>query len=163
MRKNIFNSNSSVYLIYDYLTFPINLNIISKIKIGSETFFPKNSYHVSLLHLGGLSNLDQNKILNFAKKYPIKLKSLTKVYRLAKQEDKRSIIVRVKLSGLKKLISSINKHLNYKFHYPPTHITLFNLKGQYGIGINSQKEYKEITEHLDPKSINKLSKCFRLI
>lgn len=86
-----------------------------------------------------------------------------KYFRIAKKDKNESIIVRVHLQGLKKLINDINKRYNYSFVYPPTHITLFNLKGQFGIGINSLQEYKKITSKLDQKSINKLSMCFRLI
>lgn len=163
MKKNIVNTNSGVYLNYGYLTFPVNLSIIPKIKIDSKTFYSKTTYHVSLLYLGELTNTKQNKILKFASKYEVRLSKITNVFRSVKKEDNESIIVRVQLQGLKRLITDINKLYGYNFVYPPTHITLFNLKGQYGIGINSLQEYKEITTDLDQESISKLSGCFNLI
>ena len=163
MKENIINTNSGVYLNYGYLTFPVNLSIIPKIKIGSKTFYSKTAYHVSLLYLGKLSDVEQEKILKFAGKYKVKLSKVTNVFRSVKKEGKESIIVRVQLQGLKKLITDINNRYDYSFVYPPTHITLYNLKGQYGIGVNSKKEYEEITSQLDPMSVNKLSDSFKLI
>lgn len=152
-----------MYLNYGYLMLPLNLSVISKIKLGTETFFSKNGYHVSLLHLEDFSESDQKKVLYFAKKYPVKLKKITKTYRLVTQEKQRSIIVRVHLSGLKKLISAVNKHFGYNFVYPPTHITLFTLKDQYGIGVNSIGEYKRLTRQINQKNSQRLAKAFKLI
>lgn len=163
MKKNIVNTNSGIYLNYGYLTLPVNISIIPKIKIGSKTFYSKIGYHTSLLYLGDLPDTQQKEILKFASKYGVKLSKVTNVFRAVKKEDNESIIVRVQLQGLKKLINGINKQYGYSYVYPPAHITLFNLKGQYGIGINSLKEYKEITSKLDQKSIDKLSRCFKLI
>lgn len=163
MKKNVVNTNSGIYLNYGYLTLPVNINIIPKIKIGSKTFYSKTGYHTSLLYLGDLPDTQQKEILKFASKYDVRLSKVSNVFRAVKKDDNESIIVRVQLQGLKKLINDINKQYGYGFVYPPTHITLFNLKGQYGIGINSLQEYKKITSKLDQKSINKLSGCFRLI
>lgn len=163
MHRNIFNHNSGIYLNYGYLTLPINLSIISKIKIDSETYFAKSSFHVSLIYLGELAESDQKKLLIFAQKYNVFITGITNNYRLVKQGDKQSIIVRIRLQGLKKLISNINSYFGYNFVYPPTHITLFNLKGQYGIGINSRTEYNEITSQINRKYLQKITKSFKLI
>ena len=50
------------------------------------------------------SESDQKKVLNFAQKYPVKLKKISKIYRLVTQENQQSIIVRVHLYELKRLI-----------------------------------------------------------
>ena len=164
MNKNIFNLNSDIYLEYGYLMLPLNLSISSKIKIGSETFFSKDGYHVSLIPLKDFSETNQKKILNFAQKYPVKLKKITKIYRLAKEEKRQSIIVRVQLQGLKKLILALNKNFAFSFIYPPTHITLFVLKDmEGGIGINSINEFKELTHKISQKDSEKLAKSFKLI
>lgn len=164
MNKNIFNTNSGIYLNYGYLMLPLSLSVIPKIKIGTETFFSKNGYHVSLLRLRDFSQSEQKKVLNFAKKYPVKLKEITKIYRLVKEENRRSIIVRVRLQGLRKLISAVNNHFGYNFVYPPTHITLFALRGMDGgIGVNSASEYKRLTHQINWKYYQKLAKAFKLI
>lgn len=164
MNKNIYNSNSEVYLNYGYLMLPLSLNIISKIKIGTETFFSKNGYHVSLLRLRDLSESEQKRVLNFGQKYPVKLKQITKIYRLVTEENRQSIIVRVHLQGLKKLISAVNKHFSYSFVYPPTHITLFALRDMDGgIGVNSVSEYKLLTHQISQKDSQRLAKSFKLI
>jgi hypothetical protein len=163
MNKNIFNPNSDKYLNYGYLMLPLSLNIVSKIRIGSETFFNKSGYHVSLLCLEDLSVPDQNMILNFTRKYPVKLKKITKIFRLVKQENRKAIIVRVRLKGLKKLISAVNKHFGYNFVYPPTHVTLFTLKDQYGIAVNSISEYRKLTCQIGRKYSQRLAESFKLI
>jgi len=163
MNKNIFDANSEIYLNYGYLMLPLSLSIISKIKIGTETFFSKNGYHVSLLRLEDFSEPVQKKVLNFAQKYPVKLKKITKIYRLVTQENQQSIIVRVHLRGLKKLISAVNKHFGYNFFYPPTHTTLFTLKDQYGIAVNSTGEYRLLTRQISKKYSQRLAKSFKLI
>ena len=143
---------------------PLNLNIISKIKIAKETFFSKSGYHVSLVRLRDFSKTNQNKILNFTKKYPVKLKRISKTYRLVKEEGRQSIIVRVHLQGLKKLVFALNKHFGSSFIYPPAHITLFTLKDmEGGIGVNSKSEYKNLTSQISQKDSQKLAKSFKLI
>jgi len=142
---------------------PVSLNIISKIKIGTENYFPKIGYHVSLICLEDLPESDQKKILNFAKKYPVNIKEITPIYRLVTEDIHRSIIVRVRLHGLKKLLSAVNHHFGYFFVYPPTHITLFTLKDQYGIGVNSGSEYRQLTSQINQKDSLKLAKSFKLI
>ncbi len=163
MNRNILNTNSGIYLGYGYLMLPLNLNISSKIEIENKTFFPKKGYHVSLICLENLPKPNQEKILNFAKKYPVVLKRMTGVYRLVIQENNQSIIVRIHLKGLKKLITAVNKHFGYSLVYPPTHITLFTLKGQYGIAINSNSEYRQLTHQISPKDSLRLAKSFKLI
>ena len=164
MNKNIFNANSDIYLNYGYLMLPLSLNIVSKIIIGTETFFSKNGYHVSLLRLRDLSETEQKKVLNFAKKYSVKLINITKIYRLVAEDNRQSIIVRVRLQGLKKLIFAINKHFSYSLVYPPTHITLFALKDMDGgIGINSANEYKRLTHQIDQKDSRRLAMSFKLV
>lgn len=163
MSKKIFNTNSSIYLGYGYLMLPLNLKIVPRIKIGNETFFPKSGYHVSLLCIENFSKSDQKRIFDFAQKYSVKIKKITSVYRLALFKNQQSIIVRVHLRGLKKLISAINHYFGYNFSYPPTHITLFTLKGQYGIAINSNVKYQQLTHQIDPKDSKILTKSFKLI
>lgn len=164
MNKNIFNVNSDIYLDYGYLMLPLNLNIVPKIKIGTKLFFSKTGYHVSLIRLKDFSDSDQNKVLNFAKKYPVKLIKITKIYRLVREENRQSIIVRVRLRGLKKLISAVNNRFGYSFSYPPTHITLFTLKDmEGGIGVNSTSEYRQFTHKISQKDSQKLNQSFKLI
>lgn len=143
---------------------PLNLKIISKIKVGNETYFSKSGYHVSLFCLQNLSESQQKKILNFTHKYSVKLKEITNIYRLVAEENRKSIIVRVRLQGLKKLISVVNKHFSYSFVYPPTHITLFTLKEMVGgIGVNSISEYKFLTHQINQKDSQKLARSFKII
>ena len=163
MKRNVINNNLGIYLNYGYLTLPVNISIVDKVKIGPKIFYSKTGYHTSLLYLGNLTETEQLKIVNFASKYKVRLSKITNTFRSVKSGDKESIIVRVKLHGLKRLINEINKHYRYDFVYPPTHITLFNLKGQYGIGINSKKEYEEITKQLDPISVKNIVNSFNLI
>lgn len=144
--------------------FPLNLNIILKIKIGTKIFYSKNGYHVSLIRLKDFSDFDQKKVLSFAQKYPVKFKKITKIYRRVTEGNKQSIIVRVYLQGLKKLISAVNHHFGYSFIYPPTHITLFTLKDmEGGIGVNSSREYKHLTHQISQKDSQRLAKSFKII
>jgi hypothetical protein len=164
MKKSVINTNSDIYLDYGYLMLPISLNIISKINIGNQTFFSKNGYHVSLLRLKDFSETDQRNILNFAKEFPVRLKTVTEIYRLVSEKDRLSIIVRVHLRGLKKLISAVNNHFGYSFIYPPTHITLFALKDMDGgIGVNSTNDYRKLTHRIGQKDAQRLTKSFNLI
>jgi hypothetical protein len=164
MNKNIVNANSGIYLDYGYLMFPLSLNIVPKIIVGPKTFFFKDGYHVSLLRLRDLPEPDQEKVLDFTQKYPVKLNQITGIYRLVTEGDRQSIIVRVRLQGLKKLIIAINHRFGYSFVYPPTHITLFTLKDmEGGIGINSTREYRQLTHQINQKGSQRLAKSFKLI
>ena len=161
--RNIINNNSDVYLKYEYLMYPVNLNIVPEMRVGSDLFFAKNSYHISLLCLEGIPKTNQTEILSFAQKYNLKLGKITSIFRLVIEEDQQTIIVRIRLFGLKKLIFGINKNFGYKFEYPPTHITLFTLRGQTGVGINTCKRYRQIGNQISPGDIKRLEKSFKLI
>lgn len=163
MYKTVLNPNNDIYLSYGYLMLPISLRIISKIKIGSQAFFSKKGYHVSLLSLEHFTEAEQKTILNFARKFSVKLTRVTNVYRLVTQNDKQSIIVRVRLQGLRKLFSAVNKHFAQNFVYPPTHITLFTMKDQYGIGVNTVGDYRRLTRQISPKYSLRLTKSFKLV
>ena len=163
MNKNIINPNSDIYLNYGYLMLPLSLNISSKIEVENKTFFSKNGYHVSLLCLENLSESNQKMVLEFARKYTVKLQKITKIYRLVTQGNQQSIIVRVYLKGLRDLINAVNRHFDCNFVYPPTHITLFTLKNQYGIPINSNSEYRQLTRKISSKDLRILKKSFKLI
>jgi hypothetical protein len=142
---------------------PVSLSISPKFKTNSDMFFSKKGYHVSLICLEELSNTDQNKVLNLAQKYPVRLQAITNTFRLVTQKDQRSIIVRVRLTGLKWLLSAVNTQFGYKFNYPPTHITLFVLKGQHGIAVDSTDAYHRLTHQISQKYSRLLTKSFRLI
>lgn len=143
---------------------PLNLNIVSKIKIGNTTFFSKGGYHVSLIHLEGFLKSDQKKFFTYASKYPIKLKKITSTYRLVVAGNRQSIIVRVHVQGIRKLILALNRHFNHSFAHPPSHITLFTLKNmEGGIGLNSISEYRKLTHQINQKDSQRLSQSFKLI
>jgi hypothetical protein len=64
------------------------------------------------------------------------------------------------MSGLNQLISAINKQFGYELVYPPTHVTLYTLKGQFGIGVNTQERYQQLTQAIDSQNTNKLINSF---
>ncbi len=162
--KKIVNDHSSIYLNYGYLMLPISLDNVPKVKLGTEIYYSKTGYHVSLINLEELPESDQNVVLDFAKTYPVKLKKITSIYRTAQSGNYKSIIVDVQISGLKKMISAINTHFGYHISYPPTHITLFIPKGQEGgVALNTVREYQKFTNIIDQVDSSKLSKSFKLI
>lgn len=142
---------------------PVDIETLPKININGKYFYAKQNYHVSLLCLEKIKKSDQMKVLELSKTHRISLNKITNVYRLAKDTNNASIIVRVKLQGLKKLISEVNNLLNTKFTYPPTHITLFVLKDKFGIGINSNYEYKQITHNIGSNSVQKIKSSFKVL
>lgn len=159
--RNVINDNFGVYLKYDYLIFPVNLKIVPKIKIGNIIFYSKTNYHVSLLCLEGISKSEQQKIFEYSKKYIFKLGKITNKYRLVTENKLQSIIVRVRFTGLKRFILSINKKFSHDFKYPPTHITLFTLKGQTGIGVNTYKSYRDLCSKVSKEDIRKLENSLK--
>ncbi len=143
---------------------PVDLKLFPEIEINNIKFFSKSNYHVSLVNLCDYSEAQQEKIFEYAqiftRDYPIKIKELTHTFRLVTENDQRSIIVLVEMSGLNQLISSINKHFDYEFAYPPTHITLYTPKGQFGIGIDTQERYQQLTQVIDSQKTKKLINSF---
>jgi hypothetical protein len=161
--RNVINNNSGIYLKYDYLMYPVNLCIAPKVKVENNLFFSKNGYHVSLLCLEGVTKLEQTKIFKFAEKYTLKLGTITNTYRLVSEKGQQSIIVNVRFVGLKKLIMAINKRFETDFEYPPTHITLFTLKGQTGVGVNTLRKYSEVSQEIGTDDSRRLRRSFKLI
>lgn len=149
IEKSFGVNSSKIYLKYGYLMYPVIMEIEPKIQIGEDVFYAKKSFHVSLLCLEKLSKREQLKILEFSQKYPIKLTHVSTAFRLVTKDDLKSIIIRVTMTGLKRIIKEINKNFGFKFEYPPTHITLYTLKGQFGIPINTIVEFISFSRKLE--------------
>lgn len=160
---NMVNKNYGVYLKYDYLMFPISLSIVREILVEDKMFFSKRNYHVSLICLKNIPKKEQIKIFDFAQKFKLKLGKIKNTFQLATDGDQKTIIVRVKILGLKRLISGINKYFGYSFGYPPTHITLLTLKEQTGIGIDTFKRYRQICTKVSTDDVKRLVKSFKFI
>jgi hypothetical protein len=138
--------NSKIYLKYSYLMYPVGLKIEPKVNIGDDVFYAKKSFHISLLCLEKFSENEQIKILKFAQKYPINLGQVSTTTRMVTKDDQKSIIVRVRMTGLRKMIKEINQNFGYKFENPPTHITLYTLKNQFGIPINLTEDLRNLSQ-----------------
>lgn len=153
--------SDQIYLKYGYIRYPVSLKLSPQVEINNTKYYAKKSLHVSLVCLSAYQDDLQKKIYQFAKKFvknnPVNISNISQNFHLVTEGRLQSIIVSVKMIGLKSLISAINRKFNIRIIYPPTHITIYTLKNQFGIALDTPDRFKQLTKSIVGKDINSLT------
>jgi hypothetical protein len=87
------------------------------------------------------------------KKYPIKVTTLTKEFRVAEEELKKTLVAMCEAQDIEKFFTTIREAVHFDFPTQPTHITLFTREGVPGIGLTSTEELHQLSRALHPQEI----------
>lgn len=131
-----------------YIGLPIEVgNIPASIFVEGIELVKKNTFHVSLLCVKNilLENKDiEQDILDvfceFIKDKNIYFLKYTGEFRFARSEERKTLVALCKIENLNELFDLINNKFNLSIPYQPTHITLYTLQPEIGIGLNSYEE-----------------------
>jgi len=135
-----------------YIVLPIEIgNLPEKISVEGNELLLKSEFHVSLVCIKRLiepygeaaADIEQ-KILElfcaFVSKNAISFLTYKDEFRLAVFEERKSIIVLCDVSNLDKFPQLLKSELGIEISIQPTHITLYTLEPDAGIGLNSKAE-----------------------
>jgi isopentenyldiphosphate isomerase len=121
--------------------------------VNGETLLRKDHFHVSLLCVKNiLLNAPEleNQILqhfcDYIRDNEIKFEGFTKEFRLAKKDERLSVVALCKMSNLNKFTEYLSEKIDIKIPIQPTHVTIYTLQPNAGIGLNSPEEMEQGSE-----------------
>lgn len=127
-------------------------NAPDKITVNGDELLKKSEFHVSIMAIKNLapllepdsaekaSELLKQDFLDFAATKDLTSLTLTAKYRLVTRDERATIVAMVDLKGVEGLFQYLRQRHNVDFPTQPTHITLYTLQPEAGIGILSQEQ-----------------------
>lgn len=131
-----------------YIGLPVEVNNIpDTLSVQGETLQKKSSFHVSLICVKDIlsKNTDvEQKVLDafcsFAEKKDISFIRYTGEFRFAQHDEKKTLVALCEISNLLELSESLGRKLGMILPSQPTHVTLYTLQPDAGIGLNSHAD-----------------------
>lgn len=130
------------------------------IVVDNKTLFKKSEFHISLLALkhivplinqsGGQASEDNlvQDFLDIQKQLILSDFQLTNDLRYVKRAERETVIAMVEVPGIEDLFDKLRKKYDVNIPSQPTHITLYTLQADMGIGILSRDELLKCSEHI---------------
>ncbi len=143
-----------------YIGLPIVVDDLPEIvEIDGNKLYRKSSFHISLVCVKDIlvQNPDVEQTIvdafcTFAGENDISFVGYTGEFRFAQHEDKKTLVALCEVSNLKTFSEMISNNLGIKIPAQPTHVTLFTLQPDIGIGLNSDSDMeaksKKVTDEL---------------
>ena len=142
--SNITYSKGYIVLWLD--TYPLP----EKIEVGEVTLLKKDHFHVSLLCVKNIlesqPDIEQdilNHFCDFIKDNDMKFDGFTTEFRLATRDDRKSIVAICRVSNLDKFFNYLSEKIGTTISHQPTHVTIYTLQSNIGIGLNSKSEMEQ--------------------
>ena len=132
-----------------------------KISIDGYELIKKGEFHVSIMALKNLAPMlnaenpeqasEQLKqdFLEFVKTHDVTDFRLTGEYRLVKRDERVTVVAMVELKNINELFDYLRSKHGVDFPTQPTHITMYTLQPDTGIGILSQDELESSSSVVD--------------
>jgi len=146
-----------------YIYIPIVLDkagMPQAIEIDGDKLDIKTDFHVSLVCVKDMitehgEEIEQRVLrffYAFVEENEVSLEGFTGEYRLAERntegEYRKTIVGMCIVSNLDNFYSELNKHLGTNFDNQPTHVTLYTLDPNKGIGLNNQTSFINMTRDI---------------
>lgn len=127
-------------------------NAPDKITVNGNELLKKSEFHISIMAIKNLaplldpdnveqaSELLKQDFLDFAATNDLTSFALTGECRLVTRDERVTVVVMVDLKGVEGLFQYLQQKHNIDFPTQPTHVTLYTLQPEAGIGILSQEQ-----------------------
>ena len=137
------------------------LNLPESIDVDGYTLTRKNEFHISLVCLKQLDKLYTSDVLtakklelkqaflDFEKSHNLIEFELTSKYRLAKRGDKVTVVAMADVPNINELFDSLMNATGINIPTQPTHITIYTLQPEVGIGLTSSEQVENETLEID--------------
>ena len=133
-----------------------NYDLPETFEIEGEVFKKKNEFHVSLLCVKNILKIKpeiEEEILKsfceFIQINEIKFEDFTEEFRLAKDGERKSVVAMCHVSNLDKFNDYLSEKIGLKIPKQPTHITIYTLEPNVGVGLNSQEELEQKSKKIE--------------
>ncbi|MEX0917337.1 MAG: hypothetical protein WDZ90_02345 [Candidatus Paceibacterota bacterium] len=144
-----------------YIALPLGLSgLPESIEIGGEVLQRKTEFHVSLLRvktiLEKFPNTEEqiiNSFCEFVKKEDISFLHFTGEFRfaekLAETGERKTVVAMCEVSNLRVFSDQLANELGVLISPQPTHVTLYTLQPNAGIGLNSPEDLNTLSKPVD--------------
>lgn len=139
-------------------------NVPDTIIVEGETLHKKSSFHVSLVCVKDILSKNpgiEQEVLDgfcsFAEKKDISLVRYTGEFRFARHEERRTLVALCEVSNLRELSESLGRKLGMILPSQPTHVTLYTLQPDAGIGLNSHADMESKSISVDVPTTLKIA------
>lgn len=133
-----------------------NYALPETLNIDSISMLKKDHFHVSLLCVKNIleNNPGSEKNIlhhfcNFIKDNEVKFEGFTKEFRLAERNERKSIVALCKVSNLQRFTEYLTEKIDIEVAPQPTHVTIYTLQHNIGIGLNSPEEMEDKSRSID--------------
>ncbi len=127
-----------------------NYDLPDTIEIEGDTLIKKDHFHVSLLCVKNILETYPDKeeeiiqhFCDFTQEHEVKFEGFTKEFRMATREERKSIVAMCKVSNLDAFAQYLSEKIGMEVFTQPTHVTIYTLQHNMGIGLNSPEELEE--------------------
>ncbi len=132
-----------------------------KIIIEGTQLLIKSEFHISLVCTKRIAELIdpsqkeriENEIVNLFRSFiehrNIATFKSTKQLRLVERDERRTLIMMVKLPGLNEFFESLSRQYHQEVPLQPTHITMYTRQPEVGIGILSNEELEHDSKPIE--------------
>lgn len=146
-----------------YIYLPISLPELPKrVIINDIELIVKDEFHISLVCTKSYEEEVEEKIIDrfceFVKENSVDFQEFKGEYRFAERavDGRKTLVGMVNVSGLENFFEVIRKELQIDIDAQPTHVTLYTLEPNEGIGLNSQKDLEEMTSIVSVSEIEEI-------
>lgn len=142
----------------DSIGLPVSIsNLPEKIEVEGYSLLIRTAFHATLVAVGKIIEKNQVKISDFLDKVvadfceftrenDVKIIRFRDEFKLASQNERRSVIIMCDVLNLDKFFNLINEKYGLQLKYPPTHVTLYTLQPNKGIFLTDSKDIKTMTK-----------------
>lgn len=170
---NYICNNTEYFFGNGYIALPVEIEGLPNIvDIDDKTFLIKSSFHVSLVCVKDIVSKHgedyEQKVIeffyDFVQSNKISFIGYKNEFRYAKDKetDRETVIVMSDILNLKEFFEKLNKKFGFDIEIPPTHITLYAIQQDKGIGLNNSFDIEDktsvITEQIPLEIKNKFVK-----
>lgn len=140
-----------------YIALPLELGVLPEtIAIEGETLLRKSSFHVSLLCVKevlekkpGTEQQILDAFCSYIAEHDVSFAGYTGEFRFAQNEERKTLIARCNVSNLEGFSEALSEQLGISIPAQPTHITLYTLQPDMGIGLNSPADMEQKSERIE--------------
>mgnify|MGYP001592471566 FL=1 len=171
MKQYICGSTKYVFA-KGYIMLPIEVtNLPPTIEVEGATLTRKSSFHVSLVSVkevlarkGDILNEEiiVKNFCDFVATHEVSLVGYTNEFRFAYDRERATVVVRCTVSNLEPLFNYLNQKLQLDLEVPPTHVTLYTLQSEVGIGLISQADLETKTKIITDQIPAAIKQVFNL-
>jgi hypothetical protein len=166
-KNYICNGNAFAYS-KGYIGLPVVVERLPEtLTIKGETLQLKSSFHVSLVCvkniLEQLPDAEQeiiDEFCRFSKENEVSFGNYTGEFRFVEDGDRKTLVALCEISNLTHFADQLSKRLDIEIPCQPTHVTLYTLQPDVGIGLNSLQEMQQKSYQVEiPDSVSKTIVC----